>query len=134
MTMSFWLLKSEPTEYSWQKMISDDVTSWNGIKNYQAQSYIKSMLVGDYAFFYHTGKEKSIMGIVKIIKEFYYIDDSKFGLMNIKFFEPLNTQVSLKDIKKNPLLNNMVMLRQPRLSISPVSQYEWNEVVRMSKC
>lgn len=131
--MQFWLLKSEPSEYSWQKMEADRVVEWDGVRNYQAQNYMRAMKLGDLAFFYHTGKEKAILGMVEVFKEYYRIDHPKFGLVDVKFSKSLNNQVKLQDIKDNPLLKNMVILNQPRLSISPVSEIEWNEIIRMSE-
>lgn len=130
--MQFWLLKSEPSEYSWQEMEKGKVAKWDGVCNYQAQSYMRAMKLGDSAFFYHTGKEKAVFGIVEVFKEYYLINDSKFGLVDVKFSKPLSNQVTLSDIKQNPLLKNMTMLKQPRLSVSQVSEAEWNEIIRMS--
>ncbi|MDM8335486.1 EVE domain-containing protein [Wolbachia pipientis] len=130
--MQFWLLKSEPGEYSWQEIRKDKIVKWDGVCNYQAQNYMKAMKLGDFAFFYHTGKEKAVFGIVEVFKEYYHVSDHKFGLVDVRFFKPLNNQVMLNDIKQNPLLKNMAILKQPRLSISPVSEAEWNEIIRMS--
>lgn len=130
--MQFWLLKSEPSEYSWQKMEKEQVTQWNGVCNYQAQNYMRAMKLGDLAFFYHTGKERVILGIVEVLKEYYHVYNSKFGLVNVKLLKPLSNQVTLNSIKQNPLLKNMVILKQSRLSVSPVLEAEWNEIIRMS--
>ncbi|RDD35610.1 EVE domain-containing protein [Wolbachia endosymbiont of Cylisticus convexus] len=130
--MQFWLLKSEPSEYSWQKMEKEQVTQWDGVCNYQAQNYMRAMKLGDLTFFYHTGKERAILGIVEVLKEYYQVDDSKFGLVNVKLLKPLNNQVTLSSIKQNPLLKNMAILKQSRLSIAPVLEIEWNEIMRMS--
>lgn len=132
--MHFWLLKSEPSEYSWKQMESDRIIPWDGVCNYQAQNYMKGMKVGDFAFFYHTGKEKAIVGVVEVFKEYYYADNPKFGLVDVKFLKPLNNQVTLQKIKHNQLLRNMTILKQPRLSISPVSAIEWNEIIKISIC
>lgn len=132
--MQFWLLKSEPSEYSWQKMEIEKVAMWDGVHNYQAQNYMKAMKIGDHAFFYHTGKEKAILGIVEIFKEYYHANDPKFGLVDVKFLKSLNQQVTLNDIKQNPLLKNMLILKQSRLSVSLLSEIEWNEIIRMSEC
>ena len=131
--MKYWLLKTEPNDFSWQKMEKEHVAPWDGVHNYQAQNNMKVMKLGDLAFFYHTGKEKSIVGIVEVSKEFYHDDDPKFGQVDVKFFKPINNQVTLSDIKENPLLVNMAMLKQPRLSVSSVSEKEWNEIMRMSE-
>jgi predicted RNA-binding protein with PUA-like domain len=132
--MQFWLLKSEPSEYSWREMKKEKVAKWGGVCNYQAQSYIRTMKLGNSAFFYHTGKEKAVFGIVEVFKEYYLVNDSKFGLVDVKFSKPLSNQVALSDIKQNPLLKNMAMLKQPRLSVSPILEAEWNEIIRMSEC
>ncbi|OCA06981.1 EVE domain-containing protein [Wolbachia endosymbiont of Trichogramma pretiosum] len=130
--MRFWLLKSEPSGYSWQKMEKEQVTQWDGVCNYQAQNYMRAMKLGDLAFFYHTGKERVILGIVEVLKEYYHFYNSKFGLVNVKLLKPLSKQVTLNSIKRNPLLKNMVILKQSRLSVSPVLETEWNEIIRMS--
>ncbi|MGL9731538.1 MAG: EVE domain-containing protein [Wolbachia sp.] len=132
--MQFWLLKSEPSEYSWQEMEKEKVTKWDGVCNYQARSYMRAMKLGDSAFFYHTGKEKGVFGIVEVFKEYYLVNDSKFGLVDVKFSKPLSNQITLSDIKRNTLLKNMAILKQPRLSVSSVSAAEWNEIIRMSEC
>ncbi|MCA4774080.1 EVE domain-containing protein [Wolbachia endosymbiont of Mansonella perstans] len=132
--MQFWLLKSEPSEYSWQEMEKEKLVKWDGVHNYQAQSYMRAMKLGDSAFFYHTGKEKAVFGIVEVLKEYYLVNNCKFGLVDVKFSKPLSNQVTLSDIRRNPLLKNMAMLKQPRLSVSPISEAEWNEIIRMSEC
>ncbi|MDD9331944.1 MAG: EVE domain-containing protein [Wolbachia sp.] len=131
--MQFWLLKSEPSEYSWQEMEKDKVAPWDGVRNYQAQNYMKVMKLGDLASFYHTGKEKAIVGIVEVLKEYYYANDPKFGLIDVQFSRSLNNHVTLYDIKQNPLLKNMSILRQPRLSVSSVPEIEWYEIIRMGE-
>ncbi|MDN5247612.1 MAG: EVE domain-containing protein [Wolbachia endosymbiont of Tyrophagus putrescentiae] len=127
--MHFWLLKSEPSEYSWQKMECDQAVPWDGVRNHQAQNYMKNMKVGDLAFFYHTGKEKAVVGIVEILKEYY-----SNSLVDVKYLRSLNNKVTLQNIKQNLFLKDMHILKQPRLSISPVSEIEWNEIIKMSKC
>ncbi|KAK5650627.1 hypothetical protein RI129_001656 [Pyrocoelia pectoralis] len=131
--MHFWLLKTEPSEYSWQKMEEEKITEWDGVANHQAQNNMKAMELGDFAFFYHTGKEKAILGVVEVFKKHYHVGNSKFGLVDVKFSKPLSSRVTLKDIKKNPLLKDMATLKQPRLTVAPVSEDEWNEIIRMSK-
>ncbi|CAG9857210.1 unnamed protein product [Phyllotreta striolata] len=130
--MQYWLLKSEPSTYSWETMVKDVVTPWDGVKNHQAQKYMKSMKLGDQAFFYHSVSEKAIQGIVEICKEYYYADDPKFGMMDVKFVKSLSNKVTLSDIKSNSLLQNMPVVKQSRLSVSPVTESEWNEIINMS--
>lgn len=126
-------MKSEPGEYSWQMMEKDGTTPWEGVRNYQAQNFMKTMKEGDLAFFYHSVKEKRIVGIVEICKEFYMTTDPKFGMVDVKFYKPLESQVTLADLKENPAFKGMIMLKQSRLSVSPVTEEEWNEVIKMSK-
>ncbi|XP_044729204.1 thymocyte nuclear protein 1-like [Chrysoperla carnea] len=132
--MQYWLFKSEPSAYSWQQMEKEKVTKWDGVRNYQAQKYMKTMKVGDLGFFYHSVKGKAIVGIVEVCKEHYCDDGSKFGQVDVKFSKPLSNHVQLSDLKQNSLLKNMAMLKQSRLSVSPVSENEWDEIIRMSKC
>lgn len=131
--MKYWLFKSEPSEYSWQKMEEDKTVEWDGVRNHQAQNFMKTMQTGDLGFFYHSIKDKAICGIVEVHKEHYYTSDPKFGMVDVKCVKPLKNQVTLKDLKENPLLKNMKMLKQSRLSVSPVTEDEWNEIIRMSE-
>ncbi|XP_055387575.1 thymocyte nuclear protein 1-like [Condylostylus longicornis] len=131
--MAFWMVKSEPEEYSINKMKEEQIGKWDGVKNYQAQKYMKTMKVGDQALFYHTGKERAVVGIVKVFKEYYYDDDPKFGLVDFEFYKIFNKKVNLRDIKVNSHLTNMTIIKQPRLSISSISEEEFNEIVRLSE-
>lgn len=132
--MQFWLLKVEPSDYPWSKMTSDKTTTWNGIHNHQAQKYLRMMKLGDMAFFYHTEKERAIVGIVKVCKEFYMSDDDpKFGVVDMECFEKLENPVTLSDIRANGKLSGMAMLKQPRLSVSSVTVAQWDTILEMSK-
>ena len=121
--MKFWLLKSEPKEYSWNNMCKDIETHWDGVHNYQAQNNMKEMAGGDVAFFYHSNTDKAIVGIVKISKNYYMHEDHGL-VVNVKFHSNIDHILTLKEIKAHPLLKNMLMVKQPRLSVSPVSQEE----------
>ncbi|AAZ68957.1 EVE domain-containing protein [Ehrlichia canis] len=132
--MSYWLLKTEPKDFSWDNMVHDKVTVWDNVLNYQAQNYLKAMKYNDLAFFYHSGKEKVIIGIVAIYKEFYITDiNNKFGVVEVKTNKKLNKTVSLKDIKSNSTLKNMIVLKQPRLSVSPITEQEWYCILQLGE-
>ncbi|XGA08119.1 MAG: EVE domain-containing protein [Wolbachia endosymbiont of Xenopsylla cheopis] len=130
--MQFWLLKVEPSVYPWENMIKDKITNWDGVHNHQAQKYMKSMKVDDLAFFYHTEKEKAIVGIVKIHNEYYCNDNTRFGVIDVEYFKPLEKRVTLEQIKQNTNLQNMLILKQPRLSVSSILQREWDTILQMS--
>ena len=132
--MSYWLLKTEPKDFSWDNMVQEEITSWDNILNNQAQGYLKLMKCNDLAFFYHTGKEKAIIGIISVYKEFYFLyTNNKIGLVDVKVHKKLKKPVYLKDIKLNPKLKNMLILKQSRLSVSPVTKEEWNCILELSE-
>ena len=129
--MAYWLLKSEPSSYSWQHMVTDGKTGWSGVRNHQAAANMKAMGIGDECFFYHSNEGKEIVGIVKVSK-LYHPDptdaDGKFGMVEVSAVKPLKKPVGLAFIKSHRLLKNMVFVKQSRLSVSPVSQEEWREI------
>lgn len=132
--MQCWLLKVEPSDYPWSKMKKDKTTTWNGIRNHQAQKYLRTMKIGDMAYFYHTEKERAIVGIVKVCKEYYIRDDDpKFGVVDVECYEELDSPVQLSAIKGNSKLSGMTLLKQPRLSVSPVTEKQWDIILDMSK-
>lgn len=129
--MAYWLLKSEPFKYSWDRMAADGRTHWDGVRNYQASNNLKAMEVGDRAFFYHSNEGLEIVGIVEIVRT-YYPDPSdesgRFGMVDVAPVMPVKTPVTLKQIKADPLLQSMALVRQSRLSVCPVSEEEWARV------
>lgn len=131
--MPYWLFKSEPSAYSWDKMKEENTTQWDGVRNYQAQKNMKSMKVGDLGFFYHSVSEKALVGIIEVCKEHYMADDPKFGVVDVKFYKPLKNRVVLSELKANPKLKTLAMLKQSRLSVSPVTKDEWDEMIKMSE-
>lgn len=131
--MQYWLFKVEPSDYSWKSMVADKTTAWSGVRNYQAQKYMRTMKIGDLGFYYHTEGIREIVGIVKVCKEFYLKDDPKFGMVDVEYVEPLDNIVTLADIKQNAKLATMTLLRQPRLSVSSVSKEQWKIILEMSK-
>lgn len=129
----YWLLKVEPSDYPWSKMETDSTTTWNGIHNHQAQNYLKTMKIDDLAFFYHTEKEKAIVGIVKVVKEFYHNADPKFGEVDVECVRALKNPVTLKMLKESADLQSMTVLKQPRLSVSSVTPQQWERILELSE-
>ncbi|MFC3675650.1 EVE domain-containing protein [Ferrovibrio xuzhouensis] len=132
--MNYWLMKSEPSAWSWESQVKKKVESWNGVRNYQAANNMKAMKLGDRAFFYHSVDEKQIVGIVEICK-LYYPDPTdetgRFGMVDVKALFPLKHPVSLAQIKAEPKLKELALLRQSRLSVSPVDAASWKLICRM---
>jgi predicted RNA-binding protein with PUA-like domain len=133
--MAYWLLKSEPVKYPWSKLAADGRTHWDGVRNHQAANNLKAMKIGDKAFFYHSNEGLEIVGIAQIVAE-YYPDPSdasgRFGMVDVAPVMPLTRTVSLKQMKADPLLQNMALVRQSRLSVCPVAPEEWARVLEMA--
>ena len=138
MAKSYWLLKTEPEEWSWQQQVKsgDKGAVWNGVRNFQAAKNLKNMKIGDKCFFYHTGKSKSIMGITVIVKE-AFLDKSdktrKFVSVIVKALYPLKREVSLKEIKKNKDFRDFSLVKQSRLSVMEVDLKCWKKICKMGK-
>ena len=138
MKKKFWLIKTEPEEWSWnqQVKIGEKGAEWNGVRNFQASKNLKSMKLGEKCFFYHTGKIKSIIGIVKITKE-AFLDKSdktkKFVSVIVKALYPLKREVSLKEIKKNKDFRDFSLVKQSRLSVMSVDLKYWKKICKMGK-
>jgi predicted RNA-binding protein with PUA-like domain len=134
--MAYWLLKSEPSSWSWDQQVAAGPkgTFWSGVRNHTAKNHLMEMKKGDRAFFYHSGEEKAIVGVVEVIKEYYpdHTDSTgKFGMVDVKAIEALPQPVTLGDIKKEPKLKDMTLLKYARLSVQPVTDEEWRTVRRM---
>jgi predicted RNA-binding protein with PUA-like domain len=133
--MAYWLFKSEPGSYSWERLVKDRRTHWNGVRNYQANNNMKAMKKGDHGFFYHSVDEKDIVGVVEVVKE-HYPDDSdatgRFGMVDVKAVMPVKNRVNLAAIKAEPGLEKLALVRQGRLSVVPVSAAEWKILCRMA--
>lgn len=134
--MAYWLVKSEPGTWSWDDQVRDDVAEWDGVRNHQAALNLKSMKVGDRAFFYHSVNEKQIVGIVEIVKE-AYPDPSdpagRFVMVDVKALRPFKQPVTLAEIKAEPRLSELALVRQSRLSVLPVGKEEWKLICSMGK-
>jgi len=134
--MAYWLIKSEPFKWSWQQQVEKGVEHWDGVRNHQASNNMKAMKIGDQAFFYHSNEGKEIVGICEVVKEYYpdHTDPKgKFGMVDFKAVRPLNRPVTLKQIKEDPALQDMALLRQSRLSVSPVSKAEWRHILALGE-
>ena len=135
---TYWLLKTEPEEWSWQQQVNsgDKGAEWNGVRNFQASKNLRNMKIGDRCFFYHTGKSKSIIGIVIVIKE-AFLDKSdktqKFVSVIVKALYPLKREVSLKEIKKNKDFRDFSLVKQSRLSVMKVSLKYWKKICKMGR-
>ena len=133
--MKYWLLKSEPDTWSWDNQVKEGASMWEGVRNYQARNNLKEMKKNDLCFFYHSVTEKSVIGIVKVVKELYQDPTDKSGrfvVVDVKAIKKLKTAVTLDQIKKNNKLKNISLVKQSRLSVMPIKKSEWNEIINMS--
>ena len=131
----FWLLKSEPSTWSWDDQVREKTTMWDGVRNYQARNNLIKMKNGDLCFFYHSVSEKSIVGIVEVVKESYPdpTDKSgKFVVVDVKTKSKIKKAINLEMIKKTSGLENIPLLKQSRLSVMPISNKEWNIIIKLS--
>ena len=133
--MAHWLFKSEPGAWSWDDQVRDGTAEWDGVRNHQAANNMKAMKLGDLGFFYHSVNEKQIVGIVEVAKE-YYPDPSdasgRFGMVDVKAVKPVNRPVTLAEIKAEPRLENLALVRQSRLSVVPINDEEWHIICAMA--
>ena len=133
--MTHWLLKSEPSSYSWDQLVKDKRTSWTGVRNFQAAINLKAMKPGDRCFFYHSGEGKDIVGIAEIVKAAYPDPTDKDGkavTVDVKAVEPVKHPVTLAAIKALPAFKEFKLVRQSRLSVVPVSEEHWKLLTKMS--
>src|SRR5918997_6146965 len=134
--MAYWLFKSEPSSWSWDQQVAAGAkgTFWSGVRNHTAKNNLMAMKRGDRGFFYHSGEGKAIVGVVEVIKEYYpdHTDETgKFGMVDVKAVEALPRPVTLEEVKKEPKLKNMALIKYSRLSVQPVTADEWHIVSRM---
>lgn len=131
--MAYWLLKSEPSSWSWDQQVDagSDGTFWNGVRNHLAKKHLMAMRVGELGFFYHSGEDKAVVGIVAIIKP-YYPDPSdpsgRFGMVDVRAVGPMPKPVTLAAVRAVPALADMVLINNSRLSVQPVTDAEWAAV------
>ncbi len=135
MKNNFWLLKSEPDAWSWENQVKEGPSMWDGVRNYQARNNLMKMKKGDMCFFYHSVKEKSIVGIVEVVREFYPDPTDKTGkfvVVDVKAKKKLANPVTLEQIKKEKKLKDIALIKQSRLSVMPVNKIEWNKILHIS--
>jgi predicted RNA-binding protein with PUA-like domain len=134
--MRYWLFKSEPSTWSWDDQVAkgDAGEEWDGVRNFQARNVMRKMSVGDRGFFYHSQSEKAVVGIVEVIAEAHpdsTAGEGKWECVDIKAVRPLPRPVTLGEIKADPRLSDMVLVRNSRLSVQPVSDDEWAAVCKL---
>lgn len=133
--MAYWLVKSEPFKYSWDQFVADKKTFWDGVRNYAARNNLKAMKKGEEVFFYHSNEGLEIVGIAKVVKEFYQdptTDEDAWVAVDLAPVRKLKKPVSLAAIKANKALANMAILKLGRLSVTPVTAEEWEEILTLA--
>jgi predicted RNA-binding protein with PUA-like domain len=134
--MNYWLIKSEPSVYSWERFEKEGQTFWDGVRNYAARNNLRNMKKGDLAFWYHSNEGTEIVGIAKVVKEAYQdptTDDPAWVVVDFKPYKKLKTPVSLAQVKADKRLANMDLVRLGRLSVQTVKPEEWEMVMEMAK-
>lgn len=132
--MQFWLVKQEPSKYSWQQFVQDKKTYWDGVRNYQARNNLKAMKKGDLTLFYHSVSEKEVKGIARVTREFYpdpTTADANWVVVDLQAIKPFDTPVTLADIKEHPKLQEIALIRQSRLSVLPLKKLEFATILKM---
>jgi predicted RNA-binding protein with PUA-like domain len=134
--MAYWLVKSEPSSYSWEQFNKDKQTRWDGVRNYAARNHLKAMKKGDEVLFYHSREGVEIVGIAKVSKEYYQdptTEDENWVSVDIKPVRKLKKPVSLNEIKADPRLSSMALVKLGRLSVQPVTEDEWKVIMELEK-
>ncbi len=130
----FWLVKQEPEGYSWDDFVRDGRTEWTGVRNFQARNNLRQMKAGDRVFFYHSGTGKCVVGIAEVAKAAYpdpTTDDPQWVAVDLKPVKPLKHEVPLADMREHPKLSNLLLIRQSRLSVMPLTKEEFETIVGM---
>jgi len=134
--MNYWLMKSEPFKYSWDDLVKDGSTYWDGVRNYQARNNMKLMKKGDLVLYYHSNEGKEVVGVAKVIKEHYQdptIDDDRWVVVDIEPVSKLNNPVSLADIKERKSLQKIPLVTHSRLSVMPVLKKDFDKIIKMGE-
>ncbi len=134
--MNYWLAKSEPETYSWDTFVKDGKTAWTGVRNFAARLNLRAMKVGDQVLFYHSGEEKSVVGLASVKLEAYpdaTADEGNWSCVDLAAEKPLAKPVTLAQIKADKILKEMVMARQSRLSVSPVTKAEFDWLLKLAE-
>jgi predicted RNA-binding protein with PUA-like domain len=131
---SFWLVKQEPSAYSWSDFVAEGQTSWTGVRNYSARNNLRKMQNGDEVLFYHSGDDKAVVGIAKVIRTAYpdsTVKEGDWSTVDLAPVKPLLRPVTLREIKSRPPLKGIALVRQSRLSVMPLAESEFREIVKM---
>ena len=133
--MAYWLMKTEPGDYSWAQLVEDGIAVWDGVRNHQAARNMRGMKKGDRAFFYRSVEDPAVIGVMEIVREAY--DDpndpkQSFALVDVRPLMPAQREVSLSQIKTDPRLQHLALVRQSRLSVSPVDERAWQLICHMA--
>ncbi|MBR2124238.1 MAG: EVE domain-containing protein [Acetobacter sp.] len=134
--MAYWLIKSEPHVFSWADQVAHQIEPWTGIRNYQARKNLIAMKVGDRAFFYHSNVQRAIVGVVEVVRSAYpdpTAGEGNWVCVDVKTIGPIPSPVSLASIKNEPLLAQVALIKQPRLSVCPISEEQWTILCQMGK-
>ncbi len=136
MTRAHWLVKSEPSKYSWDDLVKDGSTYWDGVRNYQARNNLREMKVGDYALYYHSNEGKEVVGIAKVTRSAYQdptTDDDRWVVVDVAPVKPLKVPVTLAQIKADPKLQQMPLVTHSRLSVMPIEKSDFERVLELGK-
>ena len=134
MAKQYWLVKSEPESYSWADLVKDGKTAWIGVRNFQARNNLRAMKKGDHVFFYHSVSDKKIVGIAKVVTEAYADKTAKEGdwsAVDLAPEKPLKRPISLDEVKADSALKNMALVRNSRISVTPVTEGEWERIISL---
>jgi predicted RNA-binding protein with PUA-like domain len=135
MGKNYWLVKQEPGTFAWAKLVKDGQTDWTGVRNFQARNHLRAMKNGDFVLFYHSGEEKQIVGLARIVKEAYpdsTAEEGDWSAVDIVPVKPLKKTVTLQQIKADKVLKEMPLVRQSRLSVSPVTETQFERIMSLA--
>ena len=133
--MRYWLVKSEPFKYSWGTMLKDRVTYWDGVRNFQARNNLKTMKKGEQVLFYHSNEGREIVGITEVVKEYYQdptTKDNRWVVVDLKAKNSLKRTIDLNEIKEDPILSDMALIKQSRLSVMEIKKKHFDRIIRKS--
>jgi predicted RNA-binding protein with PUA-like domain len=133
---NFWLVKQEPSSYSWSDLVAERQTSWTGVRNYAARNNLRRMQKGDEVLFYHSGDDKAVVGIAKVVRTAYRdstANEGDWSTVDLAPVKPMRRSVTLREIKGRPRLKGIALVRQSRLSVMPLAESEFREIVKMGK-
>lgn len=132
--MNYWMVKQEPEAYSWDTFVRDRGTAWTGVRNFQARNNLRAMKSGDRVFFYHSVSEKQVVGVAKVAREFYpdpTAEEGDWSVVDLKPVKPLKSPVTLEQMKKDPILKDMPLIKQSRLSVLPLTEAQANRLLEL---